>query len=353
MRSPSGSGRVTSRRTPHTGAKKSAPARCLELAAGIGAERHRVGDGAGARGFDHLAAVGPGDQAAKRQRARAHGGVAGDRRAAGAVEHRQEGALAGERRGGVAIVDGVEQRARARVVGARLERDDPLPDRGQEFVGRQNRGGGVGAFQPLQSGERQQGGVDLAGVELAQARLHVAAKVHHREIGTQPLDQRLPAQRRGADDRAMRKLVQRAALAADEGIARILARQHRHDRKPRRQHGRHVLGRMHGEVDAAGEQRVLDLLGEQALAADLRQRAVADHVAAGADDLDADALGREPMRRGQARAHLPGLDQRERAAARADAQHGVGGRRRGLHPMTSQCYADPYGRGARVPVEFG
>ena len=29
VRSPSGSGRVTSRRTPHTGAKKFAPARCL------------------------------------------------------------------------------------------------------------------------------------------------------------------------------------------------------------------------------------------------------------------------------------------------------------------------------------
>ena len=89
-------------------------------------------------------------------------------------------------------------------------RDDPLPDRGQEFVGRQNRGGGVGAAQPLQPGERQQGGVDLAGIELAQARLHVAAKVHHREIGAQALDQRLAAQRRGADHRAVRELAQRA-----------------------------------------------------------------------------------------------------------------------------------------------
>ena len=67
--------------------------------------------------------------------------------------------------------------ARVRASSARASmRDDPLPDRRQEFVGRQDRGGGVGAAQPLEPGERQQRGVDLAGVELAQARLHVAAK---------------------------------------------------------------------------------------------------------------------------------------------------------------------------------
>ena len=51
---------------------------------------------------------------------------------------------------------------------------------------------------------------------------------------------------------------------------------------------------MHREVDRAGEQRLLDLLGEQALAADLRQRPVADHVAGGADDLDLDPFGASP-----------------------------------------------------------
>ena len=70
--------------------------------------------------------------------------MTGDRRAAGAVEHGEEGALAGERGGGVAVIDGGQQRARARVVVARLDRDDPLPNRGQKFLGRQNRRGGVG-----------------------------------------------------------------------------------------------------------------------------------------------------------------------------------------------------------------
>ena len=53
---------------------------------------------------------------------------------------------------------------------------------------------------------------------------------------------------------------------------------------------------MHREVDRAGGQRLLDLLGEQALAADLRQRPVLDRVAGGADGPELDALGRKPMR---------------------------------------------------------
>ena len=96
---------------------------------------------------------------------------------------------------------------------------------------------------------------------------------------------------------------------------------------------------MHGEVDGAGDERLLDLLGEQALAAGLRQRPVADDVAAGADDLELDPFRGERVRGGQAIAHVLGLSERERAAARADDERrGLGrGRRRGLHPMTSQC----------------
>ena len=117
---------------------------------------------------------------------------------------------AAQRGGGVAIVDGVEQRARARVVVARLDGDDPLPDRGQEFVAGSIAVAAAAQAEALEAGEREQGGVDLAGVELAQARLDVAAKGHHREVGAQALDQRLPAQRRGADHRAVRQLAQRA-----------------------------------------------------------------------------------------------------------------------------------------------
>ncbi len=47
----------------------------------------------------------------------------------------------------------------------------------------------------LQAGQRQQGRIDLAFVELAQTRLHIAAKHRDAKIGPQPLYQRLPPQR--------------------------------------------------------------------------------------------------------------------------------------------------------------
>ena len=80
----------------------------------------------------------------------------------------------------------------------------------------------------------------------------------------------------------------------DEGVARVLALEHGGEREARRQVHRHVLERVDGEVGAAVVERGLELLDEQALAADLGQRAVEDLVAArghrrSSVDLDADA----------------------------------------------------------------
>jgi hypothetical protein len=90
---------------------------------------------------------------------------------------------------------------------------------------------------------------------------------------------------------------------------------------------------MHGKVDGAGKQRLLDLLGEQALAAFLGERPVADHVARGADRLERDRLRGKGVRGGEAIAHELGLRERERAAARADDER----RLCGLQAMTSRC----------------
>src|SRR6516165_8576374 len=267
--------------------------------------------------------------------------MARDRRAAGALEHREEGALGRERGRGVGVVDGGEQRERALVVAARLDGDDPLPDRRQEFVDGNHRRRGVGEPKPLQAGKCEHDGVGLAGGKLAQACLHVAAHGDDREIAAQPLEERLATQRGGADGGARRQLGERLGLGADEDIARVLAWEHRRDCKSRRQDRRHVFRRMHGEIDGASDERLLDFLGEEALAAGLRQRPVADDVAGGADHLELEALRGERMRGGQAIAHLFGLGERERAAARADDERRGSGRgpRRGLHPITSQCYA--------------
>ena len=63
------------------------------------------------------------------------------------------------------------------------------------------------------------------------------------------------------------KSVRADAVAQHARVARILARQHRGDVESLGQHGRHVLGAVHRKVDLAREQRVVDLLHEQPLAA--------------------------------------------------------------------------------------
>src|SRR5262249_3653504 len=106
----------------------------LELTRGLGAETNGIADGALTLRLQHVAAVGLGDQAVKAQSPGGDGGMTRDRRATRALEHREEGALGRERGRGVGVVDGGKQRERALVVAARLDGDDPLPDRRQEVV---------------------------------------------------------------------------------------------------------------------------------------------------------------------------------------------------------------------------
>jgi hypothetical protein len=94
---------------------------------------------------------------------------------------------------------------------------------------------------------------------------------------------------------------------------------------------------MHGQIDAAIQQSVLDLLGEQPLAAHLAQRAILDAVTAGLDDDRFEKALGQAMDRDQPPAHLVGLGQRQRAAARTDADGSIRDRLvGGLHGVGSQ-----------------
>ena len=92
---------------------------------------------------------------------------------------------------------------------------------------------------------------------------------------------------------------------------------------------------MDREIDAAGDQRFLDLLREQALAAGFRKRPVLDAVARGADDGDRDGGGVEAVRGGDAVPRLVRLGEGEGRATRADDQDGGGSS--GLHAIGSGC----------------
>ncbi len=81
-------------------------------------------------------------------------------------------------------------------------------------------------------------------------------------------------QRAGTDARALGQITQHRAGPAHQHIARVVARQHAADHEAGRQRRLHVLQRMHGEIDAPVEERLLDLFREQPLATDLRELSV-------------------------------------------------------------------------------
>ena len=79
---------------------------------------------------------------------------------------------------------------------------------------------------------------------------------------------------------------------------------------------------MDRNVDRSLKLRLIQLLGEQSLAANLGERAVLDHVAAGLDDDDFEMFFRRAMDQSQTAARLMRLRQRQGTAARAYFQPG-------------------------------
>ena len=113
-------------------------------------------------------------------------------------------------------------------------------------------------------------------------------------------------------------------MVADEGVAGVFALGHGGDGEARRLFGGDVLHRVDGDVDAAVQQGLLDLLGEQGLAADFQQATVLDAVAGG-DDLDQRDQGFD-LGVGHAQGaadgalHHAGLGQGQARTSGADAQ---------------------------------
>ena len=236
------------------------------------------------------------------------------------VQHGEEGALGGKRDRGIGVVDRLDEGARPGIVRARFDPDRALADRRKEGVEVKNFRRRRQKPETLEAGDGQERRVDFAGVELAQARLHVAAQHDRRQVRPQSLDQRLTARRRGADDGAMRQLAQRLGFAADEGVASVLARQETGQNEARGQYCREILRRVHGKIDGAGKQGFLDFLGEEPFATGIGELAVLNDVAGGANDLNLDPVGVDLGRCGEAVLHFAGLKQRKRGTACTNAQ---------------------------------
>ena len=119
-----------------------------------------------------------------------------------------------------------------RVVGPALDADRTLRHRRQHLLGLQR--GRDHAFQaePDQPGHGQERRLHLAGLELAQPRLHVAAQGHHDQIGSGGAQLGLAAQGGGADDGTLGQLGDAARAAGDQRVPRVGARQDGADDEP-------------------------------------------------------------------------------------------------------------------------
>ncbi len=235
--------------------------------------------------------------------------MAGDRRAARAVEHAEKGTLAAGKRPAVSVIDRATSMSRVRVVVlARLDADRALPHRRQKFVdhsstqSRRARSARAASGRPAPAGSRRpRRSSSLRSRVSTLPRSGTTSQIGPQPLAASPAGAATPCRR----SRRAGSSATRLGLAADE--ARRAG-----PRAGRSAEGQAIAGSTVGmsleECTARSiapcEQRLLDLLGEQALAAGLRQRPVLMQVAGGANHLDLDAAGVDAMRRRQRAARV-------------------------------------------------
>ena len=209
-----------------------------------------------------------------------------------------------------------DRRDDVRAIRGAFDGERALPDRGQEVGGIEVHADALCHTETLQARSGKDHRVVLALVELAQAGVDVAAQYAHLDRGIALPQLRLAPQARRADHRLVRKVVHRGEAIADERVARVLALGDRRQREARGHFHRHVLQGMDGEVGFAGAHRRFDLLDEQSLAADRRERPVEDAVALGGHPGQHDLAPR--IQRLQPVADVLRLPLRERGLAHGD-----------------------------------
>ena len=177
-------------------------------------------------------------------------GMARDRRAARAFEPGEERAFGGDASAVAAWFNGATSRAVVGVVGADLEADRALRHRRQHVVdaasarvmccARPSR------LSPAQARTSRRPRPPRASQRVWTLPRKRTTSRSGRVAALAPAGAATTCRRRRPA-----AVGERSYFSDDEGVARVLARQHRADAQAVGQHGRHVLHRMHGEVDLA------------------------------------------------------------------------------------------------------
>ena len=139
-------------------------------------------------------------------------GVGGDRHLAAALERAEQRALGAHGQRGRPVVERRPSALTPRVVGARLDGERALPDGRQHLVEVEGEAGHLGAAEPAEPGGREDRAGHALVLQLAQARLDVAADVDHVEVGAQRQQLRAAPQARAC--RRARPAARRRASSA-------------------------------------------------------------------------------------------------------------------------------------------
>jgi len=138
-----------------------------------------------------------------------------------------------------------------------LQRERTLPRLGQKLVRLEALFDLSGEAEAVEPAGREHNGVEPPLASLSQPRIDVAAQRFDREGRLEREQLSPPPHRRGTDPQPGPQL-----RDSTERVARILAREVRADDEAVGIGRRHVLRRVHRDVDPSAEQRLLELLDE-------------------------------------------------------------------------------------------
>ena len=185
-----------------------------------------------------------------------------DRRAAIAVQRAQKGPLRRDGQLRRTVVEFGQHRPQSLVVAPHFNPDDALRRRGQHGVHRDGLRDPGRFPEAVQPGDGEEGRVAHTRFELFEPCLHVAAQQAERHIGSQARQLRAPAQRRRPDDRPLGQRFDGLETHGDEGVARILAREHGRNGKAVMADRGNILHAVHSQIDAPVQQGLLQLARE-------------------------------------------------------------------------------------------
>src|SRR5260370_11767504 len=180
--------------------------------------------GAGAALADRFTAIRGEHARIDPQAASFHAGPHTDGHLAAAFQCHQYGAFGFDRHLRWKMIQFSHRRGKFVLSPARFDANGALSRGGKAYLRRHDLADLLGFSKPVEPGLCQDNGIVIALRELCEPSIHVAAHIHHLEIGAIAPQLRLAAQRTRADTRAARQLIELQPVPRNHGAAHVFSR---------------------------------------------------------------------------------------------------------------------------------